>query len=289
MTELNLSQKVLEKIKEKHIKPKPRWQFTAKNIAVWLLGLLALIFGGFATSVVIYMLVNNDWDVYEHISGSLPEFVFITMPYYWLVFMIIFIGAANYYLKHTKKGYRYKLRTIVLALFLSSTFLGILFYNVGMGKAIDEVFTKSVPFYSDMMGHRKGLWNMPDKGRIAGEIISVVDGNTFKLKGVDGLEWSIVMKDVITSSEQIIIVGNRVKVMGDKLDERTFEAYIVRPMGIPFGGILDNRRNVKQQLMKDPDLRRRMIDPEFRGSMKCPGMHVSEPEECFKKNCGTCS
>ena len=90
MKYLNLSQAVLAKIKEEHIKPRPKWQFTFKNVLVWITSAIALVFGGLSSSVVIYMLVNNDWDVYEHITGSLAGFIFVTMPYYWLVFMAIF-------------------------------------------------------------------------------------------------------------------------------------------------------------------------------------------------------
>lgn len=274
MTEFNLSQKVLEKIKKEHIKPQPRWRFIAKNMVIWFISAVALVFGGLATSVVIYMLVNNDWDVYEHITGSLPEFVFATIPYYWLVFMVVFIVVAHYYLKHTKKGYRYRLHTIAVALFISSTALGILFYNIGMGRAIDDVFAENVPFYMNLLEHRKGIWVMPEEGRLGGEIVMVINENEFKLREFNQREWRIIIRETIIPANSIIKKGNTVKIMGNKLDEETFEAFIIRPAEIPFGGIFDNRRDIKRRLMEHPEIRDRMMNKPPRGLMRDMMMEI---------------
>ena len=85
----DISRDVLKTIEEKHIKPKPRWTFLLKDYAIWILGAFSLIVGSLAFSVIIYMLKNNDWEVYRHLSGSLPGFVVITMPYFWLIFLAI--------------------------------------------------------------------------------------------------------------------------------------------------------------------------------------------------------
>ena len=60
MEKENISKQVLEKIKDKKIKPKSKWEFLLKDYVWWFLGILALNIGGLAFSVIIYFLVNND-------------------------------------------------------------------------------------------------------------------------------------------------------------------------------------------------------------------------------------
>jgi hypothetical protein len=286
MTELNLSEKILDKIKKNHIEPKAKWRFTAKNAAIWIVAMAALLFGGLASSVVVFMLVNNDWDVYEHISGSLPEFVFITMPYYWLVFLLIFILTANYYLKNTKKGYRYKLWQVATLIIFSSLSLGVLFYNVGMGKAIEEVFSRKVPFYSELSGQRKNIWEKADEGRMAGEIIMLIDEDEFRFREMNLREWRIMSGAAIMPPGLLIKEGDMLKIIGKKIDENNFEAFIIKPMGVPFGGMIESGRGIRRGLNEHPEIRERLRDirfrPEMKGSMINPGL----PRPSFERNSG---
>jgi hypothetical protein len=284
MTELNLSKRILDKIKKNHIEPKPKWRFTAKNAFIWIVAVAALLFGGLASSVVVFMLVNNDWDVYEHISGSLPEFVFITMPYYWLVFLLIFILAANYYLKNTKRGYRYKLWQVSTLIVFSSLFLGVLFYNVGMGRAIEEVFSKKVPFYSELSGHRKEIWEMADEGRIAGEVMMLISEDEFRFKEMNSREWRIISGGAIMPPGFLIREGDIIKIIGKKIDENNFEAFIIKPMGVPFGRMIESGRGIRRGLNEHPEIRERLRDLRFRMEMKGGIINPDLPRPPFERN-----
>ena len=84
MSENNIPNQVLEKIK--NIRPTPRWQFLLRDYSVWILGAVSLALGSLSFSVVLFMLANNDWDIYSEISNSFFKFLLITLPYFWLVF-----------------------------------------------------------------------------------------------------------------------------------------------------------------------------------------------------------
>ena len=72
----NTSKNVLKEIKAKNIKPKAKWRFLLKKSVVWFsFGLCALI-GGLAMSVIIFMLVSNDWDLQRHLGNNFIEFLF---------------------------------------------------------------------------------------------------------------------------------------------------------------------------------------------------------------------
>jgi heme/copper-type cytochrome/quinol oxidase subunit 2 len=109
-----LSQKVLETIKDKHLKPKPKWEFMLKNYIIWILSITSLVVGSFAFAVIIYMVRNSNWDLYQNLSGNLLGLILASLPYFWFIFLIIFILISYYNFRHTKSGYRYKFYLIVV-------------------------------------------------------------------------------------------------------------------------------------------------------------------------------
>ena len=52
-------QKLVAKIKQANIAPKPRWHFLLKNSVIWAAGTLSLLIGAGAASVMIYLFKYN--------------------------------------------------------------------------------------------------------------------------------------------------------------------------------------------------------------------------------------
>ena len=100
------SKNILDKIKENKITPKPKWQFRLEQVGIWALAVLSLIIGAKAFAVIIFRLVNNDWEIREHLGRSLLNHALLTLPYLWIIVMVLFILLAYYNARHTKKGYR---------------------------------------------------------------------------------------------------------------------------------------------------------------------------------------
>ncbi len=233
-------QAVLKKIKEKKITPKPRWQLLLKNYVVWGFGIVSLVIGTLAFSVVIYMLKNNDWDIYDEISGSFLQFILMTLPYFWFVFLFIFILVADYNIKHTKKGYRYSLTTIVIGSVVLSIILGGLLHNMGMGQAIDDELSNLAPFYPELINRRMRMWANPDHGLLAGVITSVEARDKFLLNDLHNKIWNINAQGAIIPPFIKIEVNERVNMIGEKINEDDFQAKIIRPMG-PGRGFFEYR------------------------------------------------
>src|SRR3989339_797248 len=101
MSENNIPNQVLEKIK--NIKPTPRWQFLLRDYSVL-------------------------------------KFLLITLPYFWLVFLLLFLLAAYYNFKNTKQGYKFPFYKISLISILSSMLIGVFLYNLGIAQAIEDSF-----------------------------------------------------------------------------------------------------------------------------------------------------
>ena len=232
----DLSQKVIETIKDKHLKPKPKWQFLLKDSVFWGVGILAILIGGLSFAVIIYMFVNSDWDVYSQLSNNFLSFFLLVLPYFWLIILGIFILIAYYNLKHTKKGYKFSLKSISLFVLAISIILGIFWYNIGLGQAIDNALSNRIPVYRqyiNRMQQRADMWQQPDKGLLVGIVTELeIEGSILKIKDPQGKEWNIVadretLAPLLLSS--VNIEGNLpIIVMGQQIDDNQFQAEMIR-------------------------------------------------------------
>lgn len=227
MSENNITNQVLEKIKD--IKPKPRWQFLLRDYSVWILGAVSLILGSLSFSVVLFMLVNNDWDIYAQLSNSFVKFLFTTLPYFWLVFLILFLLVAYYNFKNTKKGYKFPFYKISLLSIFSSMFIGMLLYNFGVAQVIEDSFNSRVPYYQDFFNTRKKIWAQTEKGFLAGFVTSL-DGNKIIVQGIDGQVWELSKSADFRCPPMVLQLGDRLRLIGKETDEGVFEVECILPL-----------------------------------------------------------
>lgn len=233
-------QKLAEKIKEDKIAPKPRWHFLLKDYVVLAAGALALLIGAAAVSVMIYLLKNNGWELREETHKSVIEFFLLTLPYFWIIFLGIFVFILYYNLKHTKKGYRYPVWLIALAGVLASIILGSVFYLFGLGKKIDNILGRSAPLYEKVMNRQLSFWFNPKEGRLAGIIASqVVDGN-FYIVDLDGNAWQILIRGASADPHfpDFLKAGEPVNLIGQIIKDNKFRADFIRPL-VPGRGFFD--------------------------------------------------
>ncbi|MBT3412824.1 MAG: hypothetical protein HOJ15_01915 [Candidatus Jacksonbacteria bacterium] len=226
---MTLSEDVLKEIKKDHITPKPRWQFLVKDCCVWVLGVVSVFVGSLAFAVMLSMLINNDWDLYSLLNGGAIGLIIATLPYFWIILILLFALLIQHNLKHTKKGYKYSPVLLIAGGILISGIVGTFLYNIGAGVAIDDVLLQNVPVYSQIGNRRASIWN-PEKGRLSGVIVSVDQEGLFLLEDFSRQEWQVLGEYTIPDSFPLIIQrGNKVRMLGDRLNEFTFEAYHVMP------------------------------------------------------------
>lgn len=227
----NFGKELLEKIKEKKLKPKSRWHFLLKRYGIWTIGIFSLVIGALAFSVIIYFLKYNDWDIYEELSDSFLGFVFLTLPYFWLLFLLLFIFIIYYDLKHTKKGYRYSL-PIVLAISVgSSMLLGAIFFQAGFGEIIDEAAGKNLPLYERFINPRVQLWTQPEHGRLSGLVIKKLSEDEIIVLTHEMLKWNALLFDAKRPNDFKIKVGRPIRLMGEKTGNQVFHAIKILPVG----------------------------------------------------------
>ena len=227
--ENDLGKHILKKIKEEKIKPKPKWMFSLKDFGFWIIFSISLALGSISTSLIIFILRNNDWDLHRKLDHGLIKFIFITLPYFWIIFLVLFVIISYYNFKKTKSGYKYNPLLIVLINILISIILGSTLYICGLGAELEDSLERKVPPYGKMFYQRHDMWDNPEKGLIGGKIIIFENNNNFKIISLRKEEWDILSKDPVVIPKLILKEGNKNKKIGKKIDNRTFEAEEIRP------------------------------------------------------------
>ncbi len=238
MEKQSLSEKVLAVIKDKKIQRKARWTFLLRDYVVRVFGLVSLIVGGLAFSVIIFMMRNNSWGEYSYVSDSFLQFFLLTLPYFWIVFLILFVVIADYNIRHTKKGYRYRLPFVVLASIIVSAFLGVFFYNIGMGQAIDDILSKNTPYYEQFINPGFKMWHNPEKGLLSGRFNIIKAGSELEFEDINGSIWFVTCdKSDCLIMGPGLLKGSHFRLFGSVLEGNYFEAKRIMPMGIGRGFI----------------------------------------------------
>jgi hypothetical protein len=228
MGELNTSQKVLEEIKSKKIEPTARWRFLLQDYFLWAILAVSIAIGSFASSVIIFMINNNDWEIYEK-SGSLFNFIISTLPYFWLLILVLIIFLAEYNLRHTKRGYRFEMISIIISSVALSVIFGSALYKFGFGQELERLTAEKMPFYEMLTGHRQQIWDQPDRGLLAGEVVLINKNGQFDLIDLVEKKWHVIGGDIEFRRAEPIMIGHWVRIVGEKINNDIFEAMQIRP------------------------------------------------------------
>jgi len=225
----NFNDNVLHKIKEEKISPKPRWQFLLKNILIWGLGVVSLILGAIATSLVFYMITGEDAGVGR--GGANPfEALLFVIPFFWLICLAVFAIMVYFYIKHTKKGYKYSTKKIILFIIGASLLLGVVVSVLGLDRIIDDTLGERAPFYDRVINPRLEYWANPEQGRLTGMVISQTSPIEYNLIDPRGENWVV----ILTSDEDYhdkILVDHPVRLIGQRTAEHRFVIKEVMSVG----------------------------------------------------------
>lgn len=225
MENKNISQIVLERIKVEGLKPISKGVFSIKRVLFWTAVVISLIVGAFTFSLVLSSLFNNDWDLYSRFGFN---YILKTLPYFWMISLIIFVILGDYYYRKTLHGYRYTLIVVVGAYMASSIIFGSLFYVLKLGDLVEKSLSDVSPVYRSIILNRHEVWAHPEDGLLSGKITKINDG-AIEVVDTNGNIWVI---DTTTSTNRGIVeieVGERIKIMGDVIDNNNFSADEIRP------------------------------------------------------------
>lgn len=155
----HLTERVLGRIENEHVTPRPRWEFIVKNYFFWIFGALAVVFGALAVAATLFEIVSVDWHLAGATNTDFLAFFFAAAPFFWVAALALFILVGYLNIRCTNHGYRYPLVIIALGAVLMALALGSAFYMTGFGRAIEEIVDGHTPF------HRPILRSIHDRER----------------------------------------------------------------------------------------------------------------------------
>ncbi|MBU4217143.1 hypothetical protein L6270_04930 [Candidatus Parcubacteria bacterium] len=219
-----ISDKVLNKIKKEQIKPLPIWQFRLRDSGQWIgLGLFILLIIS-ALGLLWYFWSDGPW-----VHGGRLGFglFFGRMPLLLLSVIIIGGGLALFDFRNIGRGYRYSVLKITLSLLLLGLILGGSLNYFGASQRMDSFFSAS-PLYQNREAYMKDMWQRPNEGLLAGEIIKIQDDNNFSFQDFDGRTWTVDASKALWRHDLRAEINLRVKLIGT-MDGNNFIVQEVRP------------------------------------------------------------
>ncbi len=227
----DVSKKTLEKIKNEHIYPKPRWYFLTRDYFIWIMFAITTLLGGIAFGMILFITSNLDWDIYKYLGISLSETVVTNLPYLWIALLIFFLFVTYYNFIHTRKGYRYQFIFIFLISLLVSILLGFGFYQYGWTEKVERQLRLKFPGYHNMVYTSEKQWMQPEKGLLSGTIKEFNPKSKYiRIKDYSNNEWKIDISQAVVRGNISITEEEdlEIKVLGKKVTEDVFEAKEIR-------------------------------------------------------------
>jgi len=227
----NITQRILKKIKEKHVEKIPRWRFVFKRILIWTALIAAVILASFAVSMILFQLIDVDWDLLPKVA-PVPFFgVMKLIPYFWLIVAGLLFTFVYFDFKNIKGGYRYGGFIIIIGSLIVALIVGVCIYFLQAPRNADDLFFRKMPMYRQMHMGREMMWNVPDMGVLAGTVLEVREDKAFILEDFGENVWTVDISKVKEVDFIKIFVGMRVKVVGKIEGPGRFVADFVRGGG----------------------------------------------------------
>jgi hypothetical protein len=135
-------------------------------------------------------------------------------------------------IRHSWKGYKFSWQNIIISYVMISMALGTLFFLAGGAKRLEAAFDVFVNSYESIEERKIDVWNQPDAGRLAGEILRI-EGDALQLRDFDGNIWTISYVNANVAPMVIMDQGERIKVLGRREEDLRFLAEDIRPWGGP--------------------------------------------------------
>jgi hypothetical protein len=208
----DISQIVLQRIKESGIKPISRNVFNLKKVLFWSLVGASLVVGAISFSMTLSILFNNDWYLYNKFGFG---FILKTLPYFWVIFLLIFTILGEIYYRKTLLGYRRRITTVVGIYIILTVVSGSVLNIIGVGEMVEQSLFDNVPVYHFVIFDRNEPWSHPEQGLLSGKIIDIGD-KVIKVVDSNGVVWNINIDDNFANKKPQLKIGEIIKIIGDK-------------------------------------------------------------------------
>ena len=98
---------IVDRIKEKNIKQRPKWYFTTLNTLIWICYIICILIGAASFSIILFSIHQTDFNLISHMSHSRLEMFLGILPFFWIIILLIFLFASIIIFRKSKSGYKF--------------------------------------------------------------------------------------------------------------------------------------------------------------------------------------
>ncbi|MDD5251195.1 MAG: hypothetical protein PHT12_01005 [Patescibacteria group bacterium] len=168
-----LTEKVLQTIRKRDIRPTPRWRFLMIEGGKILLLAATVVASSLAVSATLHLFTDFEWEGGVYRADNWLNYAVRGVPFFWLAVVLVFLVAAALDFYSTTDGYRYRRSSVVAACLGASLVLGTVMYGRGYGEDVDAAMERSWGGYRRVVWSRTDVWSQPDEGLLGGVVESV--------------------------------------------------------------------------------------------------------------------
>lgn len=223
-----ISNKILKKIEEENIKPIGKWSFVLKNSFLWTLFGLNILFGSLGFAISIYLFESSDILNLILSVNDFMQVLVLAIPTVWVVLTLAFLIVSYLNFRYTERGYSLSFSKIFFINIIAILLIGGILNAAGVSERLNTVFSEGISSYSQSIDPRYKIWNNPSGGYLAGSIVSIEVGS-IEITDLEGNKWVVITSDARIRRAVGLIEGEKIKIIGNVLDEGTFEALEILP------------------------------------------------------------
>lgn len=229
---MKTSQRLIESIKARQIKPAPKAFFRIREGLTWAAFILAVFLGALAFSVILFSIQQTEFYILRHLSHSRLEMFLGILPFAWIAFLAFFLALSIFSFRKSERGYKFRMIQLAGYSFAFSVLLGTVFFLAGGAQRIEHAFALRVAIYESMQEKKARIWSMPEQGYLSG-VIESSGPDEFKIKAFDDKIWTISYADAFIAPVLLLEPGEIIKLSGKMTASDRFEADTIRPYGGP--------------------------------------------------------
>jgi hypothetical protein len=222
---------ILDEIEKRKVVPIPRWHFILRRSVFWVLAAISVITGSISIVTAIYVFVDHDF-VVDHANINrfldqqpLVEDIIVSIPYMWIVALLLFVLVAYYGFRHTRKGYRYPTLRVIAGSILLSLLLSGLLNLFDVGQIIHRYLIENVRAYGRLVYTNEQRWTQARKGWLGGKVMRE-DLSRRQLIVMDYRKriWTVDIGSTTVKPGTHLLPGKYLKITGIKTGNKTFQA-----------------------------------------------------------------
>jgi hypothetical protein len=226
---MTFEKQILERIRERQLRPTPKGFFYARDIVVWLLlgVFVAALSLGFAMTM--FMIRGTDFGLFEKLGLTAGQKIIYSIPFFWIAASLALAIAAFINYRNTRRGYRMSAQQFGLVAVLVALAFGSLMYALDIAKYIDTAASENLPFYNSIVPLNTNSWLDPEHGLLSGAVRERESESDFMLRDANGVLWHVTGRNIKVADDFKWASGDRIKIIGVQAGTDEFRAIEILP------------------------------------------------------------